>query len=314
MHQPLVYILVLNYCSLYDALDCVNSIRQISYQNYRLLVMDNASPDGSGRILKDNLPPEELLQLPKNLGYAGGNNEGMRIALENGAEYVFIVNPDIRLAPESISAYVDVLCSDTNIGALNPIEVTKDGYTIDEQFRRGIFEGHKFPVPNLECDSQQQWRVRTLYGAALMLPAATIRKVGGFDPLYFAYAEEEDLCRRILYHGQRLVVTAKAPVIHLRTKDADGVSDFVLFLRLKGSYLYELKNPTRNLKRSLRLIANYFKLDMLERRLHEYPFNRYPVRKWHVIKTAAWILWHLQQIRMHRKMDKVGKCYLWDHY
>lgn len=314
MVEPLVYILVLNYCSTEDTLECVRNIRKIDYPNLRLLVIDNASHDGGREILRKNIPPFEFLQLSQNIGYAGGNNEGMRIALKNGAEYVFIVNPDIRLAPESVKSYVDILCSDSSIGALNPIEVTKDGHTIDEQFRLGIFEGNKLPVPNLPCDGQQQWEVQTLYGAALMLPAATIRKVGGFDPLYFAYGEEEDLCRRILYHGLRLIVTTKAPAIHLRTKDVDGMSDFVLFLRLKGSYLYELKNPTRNIKRSVRLIANYFKLDMLGRRLQEYPFNRYPMRKKHVIKVAAWILWHLQQIRIHRRMDKVGECYLWDHY
>lgn len=313
MAAPLVYLLVLNYCSAEDTLGCVQHIKQINYPNLRLLVIDNASPDGDGEILRRKIPPLEFLQLSQNIGYAGGNNEGMRIALKNGAEYVFIVNPDIRLSPESVKSYVDLLCSDSTIGALTPIEVMKDAHTIDEQFRIGIFESHKIPVPNLACHSEQQWAVRTLYGAALMLPASTIRKVGGFDPLYFAYGEEEDLCRRVLYHGLRLVVTAKAPAIHLRTKDTDGVSDFVLFLRLKSSYLYELKNPIRNLKLSLRLIANYFKLDILGRRSLEYPFNRYPVRKRHVIKTGAWILWHLQQIRMHRKMDKVGECYLWDN-
>ncbi|MCE9550657.1 MAG: glycosyltransferase family 2 protein [Betaproteobacteria bacterium] len=310
MHQPLVYILILNYCSLNDTLECVNAIRQITYPNYRFLVIDNASPDGSGRSLKESLPQEEILQLSKNSGYAGGNNVGIRLAMEKGADYILVVNPDIRLTPESVGCYVEVLEADSMIGALNPIQVGDDGHTMDDKFRRGIFESHKFAVPDLHADSSEQWEVRTLYGAALMLPAATIKKIGGFDPLYFAYNEEEDFCRRIKYHNLRLVVTRKAPVRHLRTNENGGVDDFRLFLRLKGSYLFKLKDPRRSFRRSLKIVARDIWDGLLGRRKNEYPFDSYPISWRHLIKTAAWLAWHLQEARKHRRMEQLGRSHV----
>jgi GT2 family glycosyltransferase len=310
MSDPLVYVLVLNYCSTEDTLESINSIRQLDYPNLCLLAMDNASPDGGGDILRDNIPKDEFIQLPKNTGYAGGNNEGIRRALQEGADYVFIVNPDVRLSPDSIRSYVDIMEADKTIGALNPIQLCHDDKTIDDKFRRGIFESHQHPTPQLNKNNTEQWEVRKLYGAALMLPVVTIRKVGAFDPLYFAYGEEEDLCRRITYHGLRLVVTAKSPVRHLRTKENEGVSNFILFLRLKGSYLYKLKDLKRSFRRSLNIIVNDLKLDILGRRRHVYPFNAYAVKRKHVVKTAIWTAWHLKQIFMHRKMEKAGSAHI----
>ena len=311
MHNyPLVYALILNYQSLDDTLQCVDSLRQTNYPALRILVLDNASPENEGSVLNQKLTKDEFIQLPKNIGYAGGNNVGIRLAMDAGAEYIFVVNPDIRLAPDSVGCYVELLEADSTIGALNPIQVCGDGYTMDDKFRRGIFESHKFMVPDLNTDSSEQWDVRTLYGAALMLPVATIKKVGGFDPLYFAYGEEEDFCRRIKYQGLRLVVTGKAPVIHLRTKEIDSVDDFRLFLRLKGSYLYKLKDPARSFQQSFKIVAKDIWEALLGRRKHEYPFNLYPINWRHVIKSAAWLVWHIQDTRKHRRMELLGRSHV----
>ncbi|MBW2647308.1 MAG: glycosyltransferase family 2 protein [Deltaproteobacteria bacterium] len=310
MSNPLVCIIILNYCSLEDTLKCIETIRQIDYPTFRILAIDNASPDGGGKILQAQLPAAEFIQLPKNTGYAGGNNEGISRALQEGADYVFIVNPDVRLPPDSIRSYVDIMEADKTIGALNPIQLCHDGKTIDDKFRRGIFEAHKYSVPDLNADSPEQWEVRTLYGAALMFPAKTVKKVGGFDPLYFAYNEEEDFCRRITYRGMRLVVTAKAPVRHMRTKESEEVDDFRLFLRLKGSYLFKLKEPLRSFWRSLKIVDRDIWDGLLGRRRHKYPFDSYPIRRRHIVKSALWLVWNLQEVRKHRRMEQLGRSYV----
>jgi GT2 family glycosyltransferase len=133
---PLVYLLVLNYGSPEDCVECIAAVRRVNFPDTRLLVIDNASPDNSVERLRPMLQADELLVLPENTGYAGGNNEGMRIALENGADYIFIINPDVRIGPDSISSYLAVMENDPTISALNPIQLAGDGNTMDEFFQR----------------------------------------------------------------------------------------------------------------------------------------------------------------------------------
>lgn len=298
---PLVYILVLNYCSLDDTLACVESIHRITYPNFRLLVIDNMSPDGSGKILSGKIPDQEFLQLPQNTGYAGGNNSGFRKALDNNADYIFVANPDVRLPPDSITHYVEILEGDKDIGALNPIQLSSDGQSIDESFSRAVL---------LKASPYRKDRfsglkeVKTLFGAALMLPVQTIKQVGGFDPLFFAYGEEEDLCRRIRRHGFKLVVTTEAPVVHKRTNENRTVSDFVLFLRLKGAYLYNLKNPELGFRYAVKHFARDFFRDLQGKRSNSYPFNKYSIKLQHVLRAGFWITINLLSIRQNRKLDR----------
>lgn len=299
--RPLIYTLILNYCSLNDTLACVESIRQIRYPNLRVLVIDNNSPDGSGKTLGDKIPDHEFIQLPVNTGYAGGNNAGFRKALDNNADYIFVVNPDVRLPPDSITHYVDILESHPDMGALNPVQLSSDGQSIDESFSRAVLSSAS-PYRSDHFSGLKE--VKTLFGAALMLPARTIKQVGGFDPLFFAYGEEEDLCRRIRRSGFKLVVTPEAPVIHKRTNENRTVSDFVLFLRLKGAYLYNLKNPDLGFRFAVKHFARDFLLDLQGKRSNTYPFNKYPITLHNVLRAGVWVGRHLFSIRQHRKLDR----------
>jgi len=153
---------------------------------------------------------------------------------------------------ESIAHYVTVLREDLSIGALNAIQVGGRWQTIDRAFAKGVLARSGFRCETIaESDLPALIEAPVLFGAALALPRRAIERVGGFDPLYFAYGEEIDLCRRLKYHGFRLVVTSQLPVLHLRTQYAGGVSDFVLFLKLKGTYLGRLKDPAGSFRHAL---------------------------------------------------------------
>src|SRR4030067_2779954 len=156
-NEPSVWILVLNYCSLDDTLGCVDSVRMSDYSSFRLLVIDNASPDGSGAVLSNRIPSREFMQLPRNTGYAGGNNIGMARALQGGADYIMIANPDVRLSADTISKCVAIMEQQPSIGALNPIQLDGTGLKLDEKFRLGIFVRHGFPEPSLQSGGMQLW-------------------------------------------------------------------------------------------------------------------------------------------------------------
>jgi GT2 family glycosyltransferase len=302
--QPLVYLLVLNYGTPEDCLECIAAVRNVRYSRMHLLVIDNASADNSLELLRPVLQHDELLVLPINTGYAGGNNEGIGIALDNDADYIFIINPDVRISPGSIASYVSLMEKDRSISALNPIQLSVEGDTMDEIFRREMFDYNDYETPALPLKSEQLWEVKTLFGAALLLSRDIVEKVGGFDPLYFAYWEEVDLCRRIKYHGGRLFVTASEPVVHLRNYK-NPRDPFRRYLRLKGMYLFQLKDQSRSypglLKQKFRELAN----NILRPNDGGFDWERRDY-----LRVFWWCAVHAFRIRLHRKLDRLGRAYV----
>ena len=265
----------------------------------------------SGQRLKELLTSNEFLQLPTNTGYAGGNNIGMQIALEAGAKYIFILNPDVRIASDTIAICVSAAEADSSIGAVNPVQLCDDGCTVDQKFLNSVLRPAGLEASIYRKDeSPTIVEVRELLGAALFISVRAIEKVGGFDPLYFAYGEETDLCRRLQYHGFRLIVTRSASVLHLRTKEAKGVSQRILFLRLKGIYLGVLKDPWRSFRRSLRLVVIQFLEELQGKRRNQYPFKQYPVTRLHSVLAFTWILFNLIRIHRHRRLELQGRAHV----
>ncbi|MDF1584654.1 MAG: glycosyltransferase family 2 protein [Methyloprofundus sp.] len=297
--DPLVYVIILNYCSFEDTIDCINKIRENTYNNYKILVLDNNSPDLSGPKLKENFPQSEFIQFKKNTGYAGGNNLGIRIALENNADYIFILNPDIRLTTDAIETYVSIMQSDPNLFALNPLQLTEEN-TLDSKFANAMFSQNGYPIPSLEHPGKKTWQVKTLFGASLFISRQAIEKTGGFDPLFFAYWEEIDLCRRFIANGGKLIVTQQAPAIHLRTKEkTTKPDDFILFLRLKGMYLFRLKNPELDFFKTLSNITRECRLYLRE----DYE-GMFAWKKKHFLKALVWIYINIPKIIFHRYLEK----------
>ena len=309
---PLVYILILNFNSLEDTLKCFKEVKKIDYPNFRVLVIDNNSPDGSGEALKQLIDSDEFLSLSKNHGYAGGNNIAIKLAFKDGADYILIVNPDIRLPENTLTEYIKIMQSDKNIAGLNAIQLQANGEHFDSNFLSGVLQPCGFNGDTLEKSQLPElFDSEVIFGASLMLSAEAIKKVGGFDPLYFAYGEEIDLCRRLRMHNYRLVVTTKAPAIHLRTIYTKPLSRHILFLRLKGYYLSRLKKPSDSLSRAAKYVYREIKTALTGRAESLYPYDTYPYDKIIIIKTALWLIAFMPCIYLHKRQEKtLGFWYL----
>src|SRR5215470_14085112 len=101
--KPLVAVVVLNWNGCNETLACLESLIKLSYPPCDLIVVDNGSTDNSVAAVRSKYPNVEVIQTGKNLGYAGGNNVGIRRALEKGAQYILILNNDTRVSPDAIS-------------------------------------------------------------------------------------------------------------------------------------------------------------------------------------------------------------------
>ncbi len=241
-----------------------------------------------------------------------GGEDADRFTYAGGAQYVFILNPDARVAPGCVAHFVELCEADRSIGAVNSIEVRSDGVTVDPFFASTVMADAGIGAQRVDDPSiPNTFIAPRLFGAAFFLPAHAIRKVGGFDPLYFAYWEEFDLCRRLQLHGFKLLVTREAPVVHLRTNEHRGVSPFVVFLRLKSTYLERLKDPAVRFPVALRYVARKFCRHLLHGgQANEYPFNLHDIDRSTVVRSGWWVVTHLRGILRHRQLEIRGRAHV----
>ncbi len=304
-NRPLVYVIVLNYCSFEDTLECVKKIRNIDYPNFRLLVIDNNSPDGSGKKLAEVLSGHELVRSKVNTGYAGGNNLGMKLAISQKAEFVLIVNPDVRLPSDCLFHYISVFEKKSTLGALNPVQLEPNQNGLDNRFKKVVMKNVPFKKEDLF--GPEFFFTETLFGAAIIFSVNVLNSVGLFDPLYFAYGEESDLCRRIKYHGYDLGVTFLSPVIHHRnySDSSDSLSNFRNFLRLKGKYLFLLKNINADMNFCFKDFYYTLRQDFknIKNRTSQ-------IGIFNFFKALTWIATRFPFILRNRKHDKAGESYL----
>jgi N-acetylglucosaminyl-diphospho-decaprenol L-rhamnosyltransferase len=183
------------------------------------LVVDNASTDGSAHAARSS--GARVLALSENMGYGAAANAG--IAATAPAPYVLVVNPDAWPAgPDDADALLERLRQDDKLGAVGPCFVGIDGDeqpTLLPQASRWwtgshavtSFPGPRTPLARLRARSRPQF----LVGAAILLRRAAIDDVGAFDPTFFLYHEEVDLCRRLVDGGWGLDVAADATFVHV---------------------------------------------------------------------------------------------------
>jgi GT2 family glycosyltransferase len=118
MKYPKISIIVLNWNGKIDTLECLQSVYRIDYTNFDVIVVDNGSSDDSVQAIRDSFPEVTVLETNENLGFAGGNNVGIRYALKNGADYIFLLNNDTIVDPRILKQFIEVSKSIDDRGIL----------------------------------------------------------------------------------------------------------------------------------------------------------------------------------------------------
>ena len=200
---------------------CLRSLLKSDYGNLSVLLVDNGSPDGSGERIRLSFPEIEFLQTGQNLGYTGGNNRGIKWALERNADYVLILNNDTVLDPCAVSKLVDTAeSSDQQVGGVAP----KVLY-YDEPERIWYAGGEFSPIKGLglhwrdgeldRSDEAEKTREITfMTGACCLLSAEALTELNGFDEDFFAYVEDAELSLRMRQAGYQIYYQPSARVLH----------------------------------------------------------------------------------------------------
>jgi GT2 family glycosyltransferase len=226
--QPHVCIVLLNWNGWQDTLECVHSLRRMEYQNWHAIIVDNGSTDDSVERLKDAFPDVTILETHTNLGFAAGNNVGIRFALENGADYVFVLNNDTTVFPDTISAFVGfaekhpaAALMGPSIDRRNPQREWPIRRELDLLTQLCTFTALRRLVTRIPlirgifyCTDGRPSVVQFIPGSALFFRASTFKESGFFDESTFLDFEELIMAEKVRRAGFSVYFVPQARIWH----------------------------------------------------------------------------------------------------
>jgi GT2 family glycosyltransferase len=239
--SPLVVVIILNWNNLPDTLECVESVRGSDYPNLAVLVVDNDSDENPTPALSARYSDVRVLRLTRNLGYAGGNNTGVRAAIDCRAVYVLLLNNDAVLAPDCVRRLVTAAQADRRIGMATPTvfhyerrnEVYWDGGFVD--WKTGDVRHDSSSLPEEGGIVRSEW----LNGCALLVRVTAIHDIGLLDERYFLYFEDADWSVRAGRRGWTNAVVSKARAWHKVAASSGGFANPVMrFYFFRNRYLF----------------------------------------------------------------------------
>jgi len=234
-----VFILILNWDGWQDTIECVESCQKLNCSDFRIIVVDNGSNDDSVALLRKHFPQLALIETGKNLGFAGGNNVGIRYAVDHGAEYVWLLNNDTIIDPAALGELLKMAESESSIGMVgSKIMKYSEPEIID--FAKGRIDFHTGRTRHIgrgEKDVGQYDELSEtdyITGCSLFIKKEVLGDIGLMPEEYFLYYEETDWCLQARRKGYKICIAPHSKVFHKVHSSTQ---------KNRGAYLYYI---TRN--------------------------------------------------------------------
>lgn len=187
--------------------------------NVNVVVIDNSPTDDDVNYIKNHYPKVHIIKTGENLGFAKANNLGLRYALDNGADYVLLLNHDAWFKkPSDLAEMIRISEAHPEYWILSPLQVYASSGRIERETERHI---------ERSCTAEHDWLSDAYHGIlqdvypseyscafCWLLPISTVKKIGGFDPLFYHYGEDDNYQQRVRYHGGQVGMCAKVEVCH----------------------------------------------------------------------------------------------------
>jgi|UPI00068CE833 GT2 family glycosyltransferase len=216
---PNVIVVILNWNGCDDTLECLDSVVRVDYANFKIVVIDNGSTDGSMHAIPQRYPEVTFLQAGANFGYAGGNNRGISWALEHGADYILILNNDTIVHPDLINVFVQA-ANYLPIGSILGAKIYFFHRPDTLWFAGGRWNHRLHAFEHIGqnqldgADYAHRLEVDYITGCALFSSASTFNEVGLLDENFFLTYEETDWCYRARKMQHRCFVIPEAKLWH----------------------------------------------------------------------------------------------------
>lgn len=285
-----------------DTLECLSSLENLTYPEIRTIVVDNASRDNQAEIIEQKFPSTAVLRQSENLGFCGGCNVGIKYALENGADFVMLLNNDTLVPPDLIEKLLAGFEVSENAGAVSPI-ILEHPATEKIWFSRARWEISEAQFRLAKPDEKyEDFSVKPPYlsdfacGCCLLASAEIFREVGLFDERYFAFYDEAEWCSRLREKGFAAYVIPTAFMYHKVSRSTPSLVSTYLLSRNRLLWM------TENLSSRDKLKA----MPYLFKELVWHSLNLLGLRKGNYTKQ------HSRALLRGWKDYMLGKFYKWD--
>ncbi|MHA1380620.1 MAG: glycosyltransferase family 2 protein [Candidatus Helarchaeota archaeon] len=224
MNHPKVSIIILNWNGLKDTVECLESLKKITYPNYEVIVVDNDSDGDDASVLEKKYNGYiEVIRNKENLGFSGGNNVAIRKVLKTGeSEYVLLLNNDTVVEPSFLDELIKIAESNLKIGIIGPkilnpnnsLQVSCWKYhsyfnVFNVSFFHNFF-GNFYTYRNVKNPKE----VDVVSGACILFKKKVLEKIGLLDKNIFLYSEETDICYRAKKAGYKIIYYPNCSIIH----------------------------------------------------------------------------------------------------
>ena len=259
--EPRVYIIIINLEGFHDTQRCLLSLRLLAYANKEIIVIDNGSKGDDVLRLRGLFPEAKILSTEVNGGFAAGNNIGMEIALREGADYIFLLNNDTEILPDTLKILVEQAEKDSSIGIIGPAI-----YDLADPQRLSITSGRVNLMNGVSSSEELEKMhkgkdvegidIQFVAGCALLIKRSVIEQIGMLDETFFLYYEDVDWCLRASNGGFRTVYLSRAKVLHKRSSSVKTGSAFQIYHLIRSKMIFLRKySPSFTLSLILHLVG-----------------------------------------------------------
>jgi GT2 family glycosyltransferase len=248
--QPKVSVVILNWNGKKHLQQFLPSVLASTYSNVEIVLADNASTDDSVDFVQKNYPEIKILRLSENFGFAKGYNEALK---QVEADYFVLLNSDVEVESGWIEPVIELMESDTNIGACQPkLRMYADKRLFEYAGAAGgwldrlgypFSRGRIFDI--CEEDHGQYDDIAQIFwasGAAMFVRSEVYKELGGLDEYFFAHQEEIDMCWRMQLHGYKIMVCPKSVVYHVGGGTLPKGNERKVYLNFRNNLIMMAKN------------------------------------------------------------------------
>jgi len=277
---------------------CFSSL-EASTSRPDIYVVDNGSTDGTVEYIKTHFPSVTLVENSSNMGFGQANNIGLQYALDNGYDYIYLMNQDAWVKPDTLSRMTELMDAHPDYGILSPMQLESNEQRMDGNFASLTLGRYQFS-PDFLNDLyfhhvDNVYEVSFVMASHWMLSSSCLKKTGGFSPTFYHYGEDENYIQRIHIHNFKAGITPNVTAVHDRQYRSKTKKEIVFF-NFYNVWVVNLSTPS-HLSNSILVTLM---LDMFSKAI-EYKSLQPFSDTWKLIRLA-------RRIKRNRKISMTESC------